>query len=96
MTIKISFSIKKYSVDKLAQKYMFLSQKSSIFGLNSIKLFEKTRSAQKCILTAAGAGEKRTGDGGTNPCNCFVQSTSCSSLKLQELGEIVTTFRDNI
>ena len=67
MTIKISFSIKKYSVDKLAQNYMFLSQKSSIFGLNSIKLFEKTRSAQKCILMAAGAGEKRTGDGGTNP-----------------------------
>ena len=69
--LKSHFQSKSYSVDKLAQKYMFLSQKNSIFGLNSIKLFEKTRSAQKCILTTAGAGERRIGDGETNPWNCL-------------------------
>ena len=95
MTVKISFSIKSILLTNWRKIHVF-EPKGSIFGLHSIKLFEKTRSAQKCILTAAGAGERRTGDGGTNPCNCFVQSTSCSFLKLQELGEIVTTFRDNI
>ena len=85
----------KHSVDKLAQSTYF-EPKGSIFGLHSIKLFEETRSAQKCILTAAGAGEKRIGDGETNPCNCFVQSISCSFLKLQQLGETLKTFRDNV
>ena len=94
--LKSHFQSKSILLTNWRKNTCFWAKKSSIFGLNSIKLFEKTRSAQKCILTAAGAGEKRIGDGETNPCNCFVQSISCSFLKLQQLGETLKTFRDNV